>query len=380
MGEDFDWALERILAGLQTSRVITEKEKRVVAYHEAGHALVAHLLGDANPIQKVTIVPRGTALGYTLNLPEEDRYIRTRDELIDEITMLLSGRAAEHVVFGRISTGAANDLERVTTIARAMVFEYGMGESVTSRTMRADNYALSEETKRLRDARAGPHRRRGLHRRDRAVRGVARRSRAPRDRPAGSRDARQERGQALVVRRADPLELRHGRRRGPDASGTTAVSGLVVVAVGTLEPRPPRLGVLGRARRSRPAWRRPRPWRRGWPAPRGRGASADSVPASAASNDLRPWAANASWSCALELLQLELQLLTLGEPLALLEPVARELLALLEPVFDLVEESHSGPPFVVVPRHCRILARSLPPIMVSRDGHPRDPPRRHRRA
>ncbi len=132
--------------------MITEKEKRVVAYHEAGHALVAHLLGDANPIQKVTIVPRGTALGYTLNLPEEDRYIRTRDELIDEITMLLSGRAAEHVVFGRISTGAANDLERVTAIARAMVFEYGMGESVTSRTMRADNYALSEETKRLRDA------------------------------------------------------------------------------------------------------------------------------------------------------------------------------------------------------------------------------------
>jgi len=150
--EDFDNALERVLAGLQTSRVITEKEKRVVAFHEAGHALVAHLQGDANPIQKVTIVPRGDALGYTLNLPEEDRYIRTREELIDEVTMLLAGRAAEQVVFGCISTGAANDLERVTAIARAMVFEYGMGESVTSRTMRADNYALSEETKRLRDA------------------------------------------------------------------------------------------------------------------------------------------------------------------------------------------------------------------------------------
>jgi cell division protease FtsH len=149
--EDFDNALERVLAGLQTSRVITEKEKRVVAFHEAGHALVAHLLGDANPIQKVTIVPRGHALGYTLNLPDEDRYIRTREELIDEITMLLAGRAAEQVVFGRISTGAANDLERVTAIARAMVFEYGMGVGVTSRTMRADNYALSEETKRLRD-------------------------------------------------------------------------------------------------------------------------------------------------------------------------------------------------------------------------------------
>ncbi len=150
--EDFDWALERIMAGLQTSRILTEKEKRVVAYHEAGHALVGHLLGDTTALQKVTIVPRGHALGYVLNLPDEDRYIRTREELVDEITMLLAGRAAEVVTFGRISTSAASDLERVTAIARAMVFEYGMGETVSARTMRADNYALSEATKRLRDA------------------------------------------------------------------------------------------------------------------------------------------------------------------------------------------------------------------------------------
>jgi cell division protease FtsH len=153
--EDFDWAVERIVAGLQTKRVISEKEKRVIAYHEAGHALVSHLLGDPRSLAKVTIVPRGQALGYTLNLPEEDRYLRTREELLDDIRMLLAGRAAEHVAFGKVSTGAANDLERVTQLARAMVFEFGMGETVHARTMRADNYALSEETKRLRDDEQG---------------------------------------------------------------------------------------------------------------------------------------------------------------------------------------------------------------------------------
>jgi cell division protease FtsH len=149
---DFDWAVERVLAGLQTKRVITEREKRVIAYHEAGHALVSYLVGSGTPVQKVTIVPRGLALGYTLSLPEEDRYIHTREELVDELTILLAGRAAEQTVFGRVSTGAAGDLERVSALTRAMVFEYGMGETVSSRTMRADNYALSEETKRLRDA------------------------------------------------------------------------------------------------------------------------------------------------------------------------------------------------------------------------------------
>jgi cell division protease FtsH len=152
LAEDFDWAVERVVAGLQTRRLIKEGEKRVIAYHEAGHALVAHLLGDAASVQKVTIIPRGSALGYTLALPEEDRYIHTREELIDEITMLLGGRASELVVFGRISTGAASDLERVTALTRRMVFELGMGDTVASRTVRADDYALSEDTKRMRDA------------------------------------------------------------------------------------------------------------------------------------------------------------------------------------------------------------------------------------
>jgi cell division protease FtsH len=147
--EDFDVALERVVAGLQQRRVVTEKEKRILAYHEGGHALMSHLVG--NEPQKATIIARGTALGYVLHLPEEERYLETTEELNDWMVVALAGRAAEQIVFGRVTNGAASDLEKVTQIARSMVFEWGMGASVTSRTLRADNYALSEETKRLRD-------------------------------------------------------------------------------------------------------------------------------------------------------------------------------------------------------------------------------------
>src|SRR5579862_8311496 len=149
--EDFDWALERVVAGLQQRKVLTEKERRILAYHEGGHALMAHLMGSVMELQKVTIVSRGNALGYAFYLPEEDRYLHTKEELVDRMAVALAGRAAEKVVFGRVTNGAANDLEKVTEIARSMVFEWGMADSVTSRTMRADNYALSEATKRLRD-------------------------------------------------------------------------------------------------------------------------------------------------------------------------------------------------------------------------------------
>jgi cell division protease FtsH len=148
---DFDSAIERVVAGLQQKKVLTEKERRILAFHEAGHALMSHLMGEIAPVQKVTIVSRGTALGYTLNLPSEDRYLETKEELIDMLKIALAGRAAEQVVFGRVTNGAASDLEKATEIARAMVFEWGMSDVVTSRTLRADNYALSEETKRTRD-------------------------------------------------------------------------------------------------------------------------------------------------------------------------------------------------------------------------------------
>src|SRR5919199_1869418 len=126
--EDFDYALERVVAGLQQRRVVTDKEKRILAYHEGGHALTSHLVG--NDPQKATIVARGTALGYVLHLPEEERYLQTREELLDWMVVALAGRAAEEVVFGRVTNGAANDLEKVTQIARSKVFEWGSAETV----------------------------------------------------------------------------------------------------------------------------------------------------------------------------------------------------------------------------------------------------------
>src|SRR5205085_467897 len=149
---EFEAAMERVVAGLQQRRVVSEKEKRILAYHEGGHALMSHLMGGTLPVHKATIVSRGQALGYTLNIPAEDRYLHTKEELVDMMKVFLAGRAAEQVVFGRVTNGAANDLEKATELARSMVFEYGMSDVVSSRTVRADNYALSEETKRLRDA------------------------------------------------------------------------------------------------------------------------------------------------------------------------------------------------------------------------------------
>jgi cell division protease FtsH len=148
---DFEEAMERVVAGLQQRRVVTEKERRILAYHEAGHAVMSHLTGDLLPVHKVTIVSRGQALGYTLNLPNEERYLHTTEEFEDLLKVYLAGRAAEQVVFGRITNGAANDLQKATELSRAMVFDYGMSNAAASRTLRADNYALSEETKRMRD-------------------------------------------------------------------------------------------------------------------------------------------------------------------------------------------------------------------------------------
>src|SRR5436190_17145702 len=148
---DFEDAFERVVAGLQSRKVITAHEKRVVAWHEAGHALVSELLPTVDKVQKVSIVPRGKALGYTLNLPQEDRYLKSRQELIDYMKVLLGGRVSEQIVFGRVTTGAADDLRKVTEIARAMVHEYGMGTTIRAHQVPSDDWALSESLRQTRD-------------------------------------------------------------------------------------------------------------------------------------------------------------------------------------------------------------------------------------
>ncbi|CEJ75037.1 ATP-dependent peptidase [[Clostridium] sordellii] len=122
----FDKAIERVIAGLESKNAkLIEKEKRIVSYHEAGHALISNFLG-INPIQKISIIPRGQALGYVLQLPDEDRYIYTKEELLGKIKILLAGKAAEEIIFGHKSTGAKDDLKKVTDIATQMVCDYGM--------------------------------------------------------------------------------------------------------------------------------------------------------------------------------------------------------------------------------------------------------------
>jgi cell division protease FtsH len=108
------------------SRLITATEKRIIAYHEAGHALVSHLMPFAHPVHKISIIPRGRALGYTLTLPTEDRYLVTKAELLDELAMVFGGRAAEEIVFGDVTTGASDDIDRASKTARKMVCEWGM--------------------------------------------------------------------------------------------------------------------------------------------------------------------------------------------------------------------------------------------------------------
>jgi cell division protease FtsH len=149
--EDFENAFERVVAGIAQAKVMTPDEKRTVAYHEAGHAIVSSFVDPPRPVHRVTIVPTGQALGYMLHIPEEDKYTDTKEELENQLMVMLGGRAAEQVTFGRISNGAASDLERVTSVTRHMVFDWGMGESVHSLALKADNYALSERTKELRD-------------------------------------------------------------------------------------------------------------------------------------------------------------------------------------------------------------------------------------
>ncbi len=162
--EDFEEAIDRVIAGLaRKSRYLSPEEKRRIAYHEAGHAIVASVLTPKEKVHRVSIIPRGiAALGYTLQLPEEERYLITKEELLSKIAVLFGGRVAEELVFNEVSTGAQNDLEKATEIARAMVMDYGMSETLGPQTFRKreslfldvpfkERELVSEETARLID-------------------------------------------------------------------------------------------------------------------------------------------------------------------------------------------------------------------------------------
>jgi len=130
--EDFEEAIDRVVAGLEKkSRAMSRQEKEIVAYHEAGHAILAEVLPTPDPVHKISVIPRGVAaLGYTLQLPTEDRYLLTEQELKEQMVVMLGGRAAEELAFGQVSTGAQNDLQRATELARRMVKEFGMSEQL----------------------------------------------------------------------------------------------------------------------------------------------------------------------------------------------------------------------------------------------------------
>jgi len=134
--EDLEEGIMRVIAGPEKkARLLSEKEQRITAYHEMGHALVGHFLENTNPIHKITIVSRGQALGLTISLPTEDRYMQTKQALLEEIAMTLGGRAAEELVFSEVTTGAANDLEKITSLAKQMVMRFGMSEKLGPRVL-----------------------------------------------------------------------------------------------------------------------------------------------------------------------------------------------------------------------------------------------------
>lgn len=151
---EMEEAAERVIMGPERkSRVISDKEKRLTAYHEGGHTVVGMLLDNTDPVHKVTIIPRGRAGGYTLSLPKEDRYYATRSEMLDELKVLLGGRVAEALVLKEISSGASNDLQRATTLARQMICEYGMSENIGPVTFghRQDQVFLGRDIARDKD-------------------------------------------------------------------------------------------------------------------------------------------------------------------------------------------------------------------------------------
>jgi cell division protease FtsH len=137
--DELEEGIMRVIAGPEKkARLLSEKEQRITAYHEMGHALVGHFLEHTDPIHKITIVSRGQALGLTISLPGEDRYLTTRTALLEQIAMTMGGRAAEEIIFNEITTGAANDIEKVTATAKAMVMRFGMSEKLGPRVLGRD--------------------------------------------------------------------------------------------------------------------------------------------------------------------------------------------------------------------------------------------------
>jgi len=140
---ELDESIERVLSGPERkSRLISEEEKRIIAFHEAGHALVGHVLPETDPIHKISIIARGQALGYTLALPTEDKFLTSKNQMTDQLAMMLGGRVAEEVAVGDITTGASNDIERATKMAKQMVTRFGMSEKLGPQTFGDANHEV----------------------------------------------------------------------------------------------------------------------------------------------------------------------------------------------------------------------------------------------
>ena len=240
--KEVEEAIDRVMAGPERkTRVMSEREKRVIAYHEGGHALVAHILPNTDPVHKISVIPRGRALGYTLTLPEEDKFLMTREELADELAMLMGGRVAEELIVGDITTGAANDIERATKVARAdgdRVRDVGHARAADPGAEAARGLprpglpvpARLLGPGRVRDRQRGPpDDRRGPRRGARHPAEQPRQARRARDDAGRARDPRPRRGRGVPVRHpqapaARPVRSRRRPRRLPagDPDGRAA--------------------------------------------------------------------------------------------------------------------------------------------------------------
>ncbi len=223
---ELEEGIMRVIAGPEKkTRLLSEHERLITAYHEMGHALVGHFLPNCDPVHKVSIISRGQALGYTISLPQEDKFLTTRTSLMDTLAMTLGGRAAEELVFDEVTTGAANDLEKVTGTAKNMIMRYGMSEKLGPRTLghRQDQPFLGRDIRarrrllagdRARDRRRDPPHHRGRPRARPPGAGGAHGRAAPHlEDPAGARDDR-PRSSSCACSTARARKTSGRRRRG----------------------------------------------------------------------------------------------------------------------------------------------------------------------